>query len=64
MPRTWAGTCLAENSGASTNSGLTRASTRKNAVIVWPPPSADSTWLSVELVHPTSDGIDMYRFWA
>ena len=47
MPLTCPGICLAENNGASTNSGLTRASTRKKAVTDWPPPSAVSTWLSV-----------------
>ena len=47
--RTWVGTILDENSGATTNSGLTRARTRKNPVTLSPP----IAWTSVVSVAPS-----------
>ena len=63
MPRTRGGNSSEENIGASTNSGATRASTRKNPITVGRRDRAQQ--LLTAAVHPcTSLGIDLNRFWV
>ena len=59
------GCIFEENSGASTNSGLIRASTRKNAGDLGAAAELADQLTERQLAHPpTSCGIDMYRFCA
>ena len=65
MPRTRLGIIFEENSGAMMNSGVTRASTMKNAA-TWAPPIPAMSWLTVDWLTadqpPTSCGIELNRF--
>ncbi len=56
VPLTGTGIIFEEKNGATTNSGVMRASTRKNPVTGWPPPSVWSTWLSVSWLIRSATG--------